>query len=549
MKNNENINEQILEFIQKLSSSLNLQFILDKITEEQTLNFLNTKDTTIYLLDSNKEFLEPVATLDQSTESQVMSANIAVKSSLSGKVVKAKKGMIFNNASKISGAYQIPGTHKDMDEHLMVLPLLFEKEILGTLNLYRQNKLYTIKDLEIAEIFALYAGTAIQNALEHQSLVREIDERKQAEDYLKQQSKDQATLLEASKSLTISLDIETVLQNISDRSTRLVGLDTGAIYLINGEELYLGSATPKIPQDFPEVFRRTRLVEHPNIQKAISTRRPHILPDMVVADLSTAEQAIRNSRNMRTLIYVPLMIKKKALGVLILGTVKETRTFSKHEIDLYITFSHLAALSIQNAHLFNKTKQNVIELEQRIIERKHVEEKLKQSEELNRSITKSAADAIISIDDEGIIFSWNKFAEKIFGYSSSEIINKKLTKILPTRYKNAHTSGLDRLKSGGKGNIIGKTIGLEALNKDGTEFPIELSLSSWEANKKKYYTGIIRDITERIEAEEKLKSRNKELETWAEVTGGRELFMLNLKKEINELLEKYGEKPKYKIPV
>lgn len=62
-------------------------------------------------------------------------------------------------------------------------------------------------------------------------------------------------------------------------------------------------------------------------------------------------------------------------------------------------------------------------------------------------------------------------------------------------------------------------------------------------------SGIHIDITNRKQAEEKLKSRNKELETWAEVTTGRELFMLNLKKEINELLVKSGEKPKYKIPI
>jgi PAS domain S-box-containing protein len=63
-----------------------------------------------------------------------------------------------------------------------------------------------------------------------------------------------------------------------------------------------------------------------------------------------------------------------------------------------------------------------------------------------------------------------------------------------------------------------------------------------------FLANVSLDITERKQAEEKLKSRNKELETWAEVTTDRELKMLELKKEINELLEKTGEKPKYKIP-
>lgn len=196
MENNININKPLLEIVYQISSSLNFQVILNKIIEERTLKYLSTKRAAIYLLDKDKEFLEPVATFDPSDESQVMSEKINVISSLSGKVVKAKKGMIFNNASKIPNAYQIPGTPDDEDEHLMVLPLLFETEILGTLNLYRRSILYSQEDLEFATIFAMYAGVAIQNAQKHQSLVREIEERKQAEEKLKDSEEKYRTLFD-----------------------------------------------------------------------------------------------------------------------------------------------------------------------------------------------------------------------------------------------------------------------------------------------------------------------------------------------------------------
>ena len=123
------------------------------------------------------------------------------------------------------------------------------------------------------------------------------------------------------------------------------------------------------------------------------------------------------------------------------------------------------------------------------------------SELQNRSITETAADAMISINDQGMISSWNKAAEKIFGYSYSEILNKKLTSIMPSKHKLGHASGLERLRKGGAEKLIGSTLEITAVRKNGEEFPIELSLSSWTINDKKHFTGIIRDITERKKAE------------------------------------------------
>lgn len=137
-----------------------------------------------------------------------------------------------------------------------------------------------------------------------------------------------------------------------------------------------------------------------------------------------------------------------------------------------------------------------------ITERKHAEDALQASEELNRSITQSAADAIISINQDGDILSWNNAAERIFGYSSTEMINKDLLLIIPNKFQDGHNTGIKRLKKGGKEKLVGGTIEITAVRKGGLEFPIELSLSSWESDNQKYFTGIIRDITERKKAEE-----------------------------------------------
>jgi len=92
---------------------------------------------------------------------------------------------------------------------------------------------------------------------------------------------------------------------------------------------------------------------------------------------------------------------------------------------------------------------------------------LQKSEEKYRSITQTATDAIITINSTSTILSWNKAAEKIFGYSSSEMMNKNLAKIIPTKYRDSHRTSMDRLKNGGQENLIGKTIEITALRKDG----------------------------------------------------------------------------------
>ncbi len=184
--------------------------------------------------------------------------------------------------------------------------------------------------------------------------------------------------------------------------------------------------------------------------------------------------------------------------VLLTGSTNEDTAVEciKAGADDYVIKEHIKRLGPAALKAIEKKRDE--------LKRKQIEEALQRSEELNRSITESAADAIISINSDGIILSWNNAAGKIFGYSSSEMINKNLSEIIPPRYKDGHNSGIKRLKIGGKIIIIGQTIELTAFRKNGDEFPIELSLSSWETNNQKYFTGIIRDITERKKAEEEL---------------------------------------------
>jgi PAS domain S-box-containing protein len=150
----------------------------------------------------------------------------------------------------------------------------------------------------------------------------------------------------------------------------------------------------------------------------------------------------------------------------------------------------------------------------------------KQAEQKFRSVTESAIDAIISADHMGKIVSWNNAATRILGYTSEDAIGQQLELIIPDRFHDPHRTGMQRVTAGGESHVIGKTVELFARTKNGTEVPIELSLSTWTVRDERYYTGIIRDIRERKQAEEtlrmseqalrqstiELKNKNEELE-------------------------------------
>jgi diguanylate cyclase (GGDEF)-like protein/PAS domain S-box-containing protein len=129
---------------------------------------------------------------------------------------------------------------------------------------------------------------------------------------------------------------------------------------------------------------------------------------------------------------------------------------------------------------------------------------IRQAEDRYRALVESATDAIVSADAEGRIISWNRAAGRLFGYTTDEILGRRLTSLMPEQYREQHERGMRRFLSTGEGRAIGHTVELEALRSDGTTFPIELALSTWTTREGRFFTGIVRDITERRRAQEKL---------------------------------------------
>jgi PAS domain S-box-containing protein len=140
-----------------------------------------------------------------------------------------------------------------------------------------------------------------------------------------------------------------------------------------------------------------------------------------------------------------------------------------------------------------------------ITERKKTEEALKQSEEKYRELINSSTDAIVSADQHMRVTIWNNGAEKIFGYTEKEMLGQPVLKIVPDTTRKPMAEGYSRFNKIGASDIGNKIIESIGVRKDGTEVPVELSMSTRKTGGIFIATAIIRDITARKEAEEKLR--------------------------------------------
>jgi len=156
-------------------------------------------------------------------------------------------------------------------------------------------------------------------------------------------------------------------------------------------------------------------------------------------------------------------------------------------------------------------RRRVSELEESEARCLKVERALRDSETRFQSVARSANDAIITSNRKGEIIFWNEAAQEMFGYSGTEVTLQPLTLLMPEHHEKAHQKGLERFSRTGESKVIGETLELTGLRKDGSEFPLELSLSVWGSGEGVFYTGIVRDISKRKRAEAALEIANRKL--------------------------------------
>jgi two-component system, LuxR family, sensor kinase FixL len=159
-----------------------------------------------------------------------------------------------------------------------------------------------------------------------------------------------------------------------------------------------------------------------------------------------------------------------------------------------------------------------------ITRRKQAEAALQESEARMRAVFESVADAIITIDEYGAIERINPAAETLFGYTQVEVVGENVSMLMPSGHRERHDGYLAHYRATGERRIIGIGREVEGRRKNGTVFPIELTVTEMWLGTRRMFTGVVRDISQRKQAEQEnrqllqeLTSANEELTNFAYV--------------------------------
>jgi PAS domain S-box-containing protein len=343
------------------------------------------------------------------------------------------------------------------------------------------------------ESIAVMAGDSL-NGQQFNTAVTDITERKQAEDALcnaldksHQQAKEVSALLESSQAVLHYREFKDSAKSIFNSCKNLIGAKAGYVALLtpDGSEndllhLDAGGLSCTVDPSLPMPIRGLREKAYRACKTVFDNR---FSKSQWVDFLPDGHVVLEN------VLFAPLVIRDKAVGLL--GLANKPGGFTEHDARIATGFSEFASVALLNSRTL---------------------ESLEHSEERFRSVVETAIDAIVTVDSHGRIIFWNQKAEAMFGYQATEVIGQPVAVIMPERFRKAHQMGLNQASSSKKSKITGNIHELVGLRKDASEFPLELSLSNWETKEGVFFTAIIRDISERKQAENELQAARDELE-------------------------------------
>ena len=267
---------------------------------------------------------------------------------------------------------------------------------------------------------------------------------------------------------------------IFDRCKALIGATAGYVALLSlegteNEVLFLdsGSLPCSVDPTLPMPIRGLRAQVYQTGQAAYEND---------FAGSSWAQFMPEGHATLDNVLFAPLTIDGAVVGLL--GIANKLGGFTKDDARLATAFGELAAVAFSNSRTL---------------------EALQSSEHRFHSLVETASDAIICANSSGKIVLWNGGAEAIFGYPAADAIGQPLTLVMPELFHERHRQGMKRFLATGKPRIMGRTIEMFGRRSDGSEFPVELSLTSWKAKQETLFAGIIRDVSERKRAEEALR--------------------------------------------
>lgn len=238
------------------------------------------------------------------------------------------------------------------EKHVIALPLRTGDQVLGAMRLDRAGTSFTPTELELAQVFAAYAATALKNAQEHRDLERQVEECKRMEQALAQHAREMAALYQTSLEIQAQPNLPKLLHAIVERAAGLLGARMGGLYLFRPDDQTLELV---VAHNLPGNFVGTIL----RLGEGVSGHVAQTGQPMMVQDYSRWEGKARvyDSIPFRLVLGVPLKIGDRVLGVINITDDKRTDPFNQDEIQLVSLFADQAAIAIENARLYQAERE------------------------------------------------------------------------------------------------------------------------------------------------------------------------------------------------
>ncbi len=270
--------------------------------------------------------------------------------------------------------------------------------------------------------------------------------------------------------------IEKALPDLVQRCLDTAGVSQGAAYLVAPDgSVYLSARVGYLLTDndpLGDLFGHTEL-----LRQAIEQRAPVQIPSPVLAEEATRD--LLNRARASALVLIPICSGDECLGVLLLAATRQDFSTS------WLNFARAIGGQIGQALALARAMSQLYDSEARW-----------------RGVVETAVDAIILIDERGNIEFFNPAAHQLFGYSAAEVRGQSIKLLMPDPYHSELNRYLQRYRTTGDHRIIGVSHEVLARSKDGRMFPVELSISEVGLRDRRVFTGILRDVSERKQAEE-----------------------------------------------
>ena len=305
---------------------------------------------------------------------------------------------------------------------------------------------------------------------------------------------DIATVIKVSQAASAEIVPEKVLDTLMRTAIEHAGAERGLLILAR-EDKYQIEAEAATSRDGVRVRLQQASVTAADLPGSVfhyvvRSKESVLLNDASAPNPFSADEYIHR-HHARSLFCLPLLKQTRLVGVLYLENNLTVNVFTPSRMAVLKLLASQAAISLENTRLYGD---------------------LQEREGKVRRLIDTALDAVLGMDEDGRITEWNAQAETMFGWGREDAVGRQLAEtIIPMRYRVDHVEGLRRFLTSGEGPLLNRLVELTAVRRNGSEFPVELSIAPYRIGGTWEFSGFVRDISERKRAERSLR-RYREIE-------------------------------------